>query len=145
MLTNKQKMLLHIVPTHLGVDDDQRRTIQRNIGGFESAADKSASHEGFVAVMAFYEDRGGGCLAGYTDGFWTQANEKNVNSGGGNDDRLRWLIRQQAASMSWEENECDIFMASKHCSSGAYQTIGEANRYWLSRCLDGMRAIAGRQ
>lgn len=144
MLTNKQKKLLHMIPARMGIDNEQRRTIQRNVGGFESAADKAATHEGFVSVMAFYESRNGGRLSGYTEGFWTSANERNAG-GGGALSRLRWTIRNLAQKMGWTDTDCDTFLESKHCSSGTYDSLDHADRYWLGRCLDGMKAMAGRQ
>jgi len=144
MLTNKQKMLLHVVPGKLGIDDEQRRTIQRTVGGFESAADRKATHAGFAAVMAFYEDRAGGTLEGYTPSYWRHSHERN-EAGGGGQDRLVYLIRQQATQMGWSAADVEHFLSSKHCSSGLFGKLRQASNYWLSRCLDGMKAMAKRQ
>lgn len=51
-----QKGLLHIAPDSLGVDDDERKLVQRNLGNAWSAADMDLA--GFVRVMAFWEQRG---------------------------------------------------------------------------------------
>ena len=144
MLTNKQKMLLHVAPGKLGIDAEQRRTIQRTVGGFESAADRKASHEGFAAVMAFYEDRAGGALESYTKGYWAAASRRHAD-GGGATDRLIHRIRRQADARGWSEVDVERFLASKHCSSGKHLSLASASTYWLSRCLDGMTAIHGRR
>lgn len=48
--------LLHTAPRSLGIDDTQRRTVQRNVGGFESAADMD--FPALAKVLAFWESRG---------------------------------------------------------------------------------------
>lgn len=145
MLTNRQKMLLHRVPQALGVDDAQRRVIQRNVGGFHSAADTTASHEGFCAVMAFYEGRAGGTLDGFTAGYWQAAHQRNEAGGGHSTERLARRIRLLAAEMGWTLGDAEALLVSDHCSSGQAKRLDEAPAYWLSRLLDAMKAIAARQ
>ena len=144
-LTNKQKMLLHRVASQLGIDDEQRRIIQRNVGGFHSAADKTASHEGFAAVMAFYEDRAGGTLPGYTPAFWKAAHERNKARDGVSTDRLIWQIRRVAKTLGWPANRIDTFLHGPHMSSGAANNLETANAYWLHRLLDAMKTMAARR
>jgi len=146
MLTNPQKKALHAVARRLGIDDEQRHLIQRNIGGFHSAADRTASHDGFAAVMAFYEDRAGGCLHGNTAGYWAAAHARNeARDGDGSPDRLTWRIRRTAEQLGWTELDVEAFLASEHCSSGRFVRLADANAYWLRRCLDGLQAIARRR
>ena len=144
MLTNKQKTLLHLIPKGLGVDDAQRRVIQRNVGGFYSAADKTASHAGFAAVMAYYEDRAGGQLERYTPGFWAAAVEK---TSGEDRSRLLWRIEREAEALTWRYPEdVNAFLASKKMSGGKYADVRETPIYWLSRLLQAlieMRRRAG--
>jgi len=143
-LTNRQKTLLHVVPGQLAIPDCDRKTIQRNVGGFTSAADRDATHEGFAAVMAHYERTAGGELPSFTPGFWAAAHGRNEREGGGTAGRLRYAIGRQAANMGWTPNDVDEFLAGKHCSDGKCQSTEDVTAYWLSRCLNGMRAIAER-
>lgn len=140
MLTKKQKMLLHMAPDRLGIDEAGRRTVQRNVGGFCSAADSDATHEGFVAVMAFWETRSGGCLDGFTPRYWQRADaEKNPT------DRLCWRIRQEAAELALTAGQVDAFLAGKHMSGGRYHTVQEAPAYWLRRVLQALIEIRKRR
>ncbi len=138
-LTNKQKMLLHRVPAALGVDEAQRRIIQRNVGGFYSAADKTAGHVGFAAVMAYYEARSSGKLAGFTAGYWQAAHERNQQTG--STERLVWRIRQEAATLGWDDVRIEAFLSSDRMSSGACVSLTDASIYWLRKCLQGLIEI----
>lgn len=137
-LSNKQKMLLHTVPASLGITEAERRVIQRTVGGFFSAADKTCTREGFVKVMAFYESRAPGkCLPGGTPGWWTAEADK---TSGPNDSLIR-RIRQEASRIGWSEQQTVLFLSGKHMSNTHYRAIDDAPRYWLIRLLEGMKAI----
>lgn len=144
-LTNKQKMLLHIAPARLGIDESQRRVIQRNIGGFYSAADRAASHAGFAAVMAYYEQRAGGRLEGYTPGYWQAAHDRNER--GESTERLIWRIRRLAGpgGLGMSGRQIDEFLAGPHMTNGQFNHLEEAPAYWLRKCLQGIIEIRKRQ
>jgi len=139
-LTNGQKKALHSAARQAGLDEQERRLIQQNIGGFFSAADRSASREGFIAVMAFCEKRCGGCLAGCTVGYWS-AQDAQANPLDG----LRHRLNHQAAAMGWSPGDVDRFLASEHMSSGLYGSVEDAPAYWLGRLLEALKAIASRR
>ncbi|HOD79984.1 MAG: hypothetical protein BWX88_02664 [Planctomycetes bacterium ADurb.Bin126] len=139
MLTNGQKKALHSAARQAGLDEQARRTVQRNVGGFHSAADRSASRDGFVAVMAFLEDRCGGCLRGNTPGYWAQQRDQ-ADPG----DRLRWRIDQEANALGWTKAQVNAFLSSRHMSGDLFGTVQQAPAYWLSRLLEGMIQIRKR-
>lgn len=140
-LSNKQKMLLHIVPEALGVTEAERRVIQRNVGGFFSAADATCTREGFIAVMAFYESKSpSGFLPGFDAGYWASAAE----TAGPNDPLIR-RVRQEAFKLRWGDRELNLFLAGKHMSSGRYRAVDDAPPYWLSRLLEALKAMNKRQ
>ncbi len=141
-LSNKQKMLLHTVPAGLGITEAERRIIQRNVGGFFSAADKTCTRAGFVAVMAFYESRAPGrCLPGGTPDWWAAEAEKTP---GPNDSLIR-KVRAEAFKLGWTEQQIMPFLCGKHMSNTAYQSINDAPRYWLIRLLEAIKAIRKRE
>ena len=74
-LTNGQKQAIHCAARQAGVDprenEDTYRLILWNCGGFRSAADKQAKRTGYIAVMAFFEEKAGGQLEGASPGYWT--------------------------------------------------------------------------
>ena len=137
-LTNKQKMLLHVVPAKLSppIDEAQRRVIQRAVGGFYSSADATATREGFVSVMAFYEDRSGGRLDGFSQGYWADARDKNER--GEQTDRLTWRIAREAEALGWSADQVDAFLAGRHMSSGKCLSVQTAGVYWLSRLVEAL-------
>ena len=139
-LSNKQKAMLHWVPQRLGLSDAERRIIQRNVGGFYSAADRTCTREGCIAVMAHYE----GCfpdgrIPGSAVGYWAEECAKASPV-----DTLVFRIRAEAAALGWTDVDVDMFLASKHCSSGRYQSIDEAPLYWLTRVLEALKAMHSR-
>lgn len=140
-LTRGQKAVLHTVPKALGIDDDVRRTIQRSIGRFESAADPRASRLGFIAVMAFYEGRApGNVLPGNTAGYWAaQLRAADPR------DAQRELCRRAAGRLGWSEEHLARWIASEHLTSGQYRALLDLPPYWLGRCLDGLRAMLRRK
>jgi hypothetical protein len=91
-LLNWHKAMLHSVPASLGVDDAQRRLIQKNLGGEWSAADMD--YAGFCRVMAHYE------TCGFVDerkgrGWWT------AQSQGDRREALRGKVYKLAALAGW--------------------------------------------
>jgi len=143
-LTRKQKMLLHVVPAGLTppIDEAQRRVIQRTVGGFYSGADASATREGFVAVMAFYESRSGGAMDGFSPGYWADAQRKNER--GESTDRLIWRIRQEAESLGWSADHVDAFLQGRHMSAGKCASLDDASVYWLRRLVEALKRMKSR-
>jgi hypothetical protein len=136
-LSRKQKMLLHTVPASLGLNDEQRRMIHRNVGGFESAADKRITREGFIAVMAFYEVKSNGRLSGFTEWYWRDQ-DRLANPL----DALRHRLRTDAYAMiGWRGDKLDAFIAGPHMSSGDCECVNDASAYWLRRCIEAVKAI----
>lgn len=136
MLTNGQKKALHCAAREAGLDREAYRLVIRNVGGFESAADKTAGRAGFIAVMAFFEARCGGRLRGRTQDYWAAENAKANPR-----DPLVYKIRQVAAALGMDAAALDDFLASPHCSSGLYATLDEAPARWLAKLLEGLKAI----
>ncbi len=139
-LTNGQKRALHCAARQAGVDEDQRRTIQQQLGGFYSAADPAASRRGFISVMAFYECRCSGRLAGSTAGYW-QAQDAQANP----TDALVFACRKAGSGLGLSNGKLDAFLAGRHMSRGACESLDTATAYWLRRLLDGLKAIAKRR
>jgi len=139
-LSNKQKMLLHVAAAQAGVTEDQRRVIQRNVGGFHSAADRTCTREGFIAVMAFYEARCGGSLRSFSAGYWAGQDAKANPT-----DALVCRVRREAHGLGMNDQMLDLFIAGPHMSSGACESVATAPAYWLRRCLEALKAIARRR
>jgi len=138
-LSNKQKMLLHVAAAQAGVNEDERRLIQRNVGGFHSAADTTTTREGFIAVMAFYEARAGGALDGFTAGYWRQADAEASPA-----DATRYHLRRIAEEIDWPAGLLDRFIAGPHMSNGACTGIDDAPEYWLLRAIEALKVIKAR-
>lgn len=136
----KQIKLLHVVPRNLGIDDPQRRLIQRNVGGFHSAADRTATREGFIAVMTFYEDRAGGRLDGFTAGYW-----RDEDASANPTDRITWRCRKEARDLGLSDGQLDAFVAGSHMSRGAYATLADCPAYWLRKVLQALVEIRRRR
>ncbi len=139
-LTNKQKAMLHMIPNTLGIDDAQRRIIQRNVGGFHSAKDTTATHEGFAAVMAYYEQQANGKLDGYTAGYWQAQHEKNENAGGHDNNRIIYRILQAGDLLGMGRLDVEAFLASDHMSGGMFVSLDDCDYRWLQKLLDGLSA-----
>lgn len=140
-LSRKQKMLLHTAATAAGfTDDEQRRVVQYNVGGAWSARDRTWTRQGFVAVMAFYEQRCGGRLDGFTAGYW-----------GGEDlaanDTASMLHRvgELAAELSLAPDKLDEFIAGDHFTRGQYQHVGDLPAVWLRKLIEALKAISRRR
>jgi len=138
-LTAKQKALLHWVPARLGMRDDARRLVQRNVGGFHSSAD-AVSREGFIAVMAFYEDRfDGRQVPGFTAGYW-RAQSDEANPTDAQVHRARLIARR----MGWSDADLDRWACGPRMAGGQYERIEEMPAYWMRRVIDGLRAMEAR-
>ena len=140
ILSNKQKMLLHTAAAQAGVSEDSRRMIQRNVGGFHSAADPTITREGFIGVMAFYEARCGGRLRGFTAGYWQDQDAKADPT-----DALVHRVRQEAYALRMSDRQLELFLAGPHMSGGACETVETATAYWLRKCLEALKAIRRRE
>jgi len=139
MLTNGQKKALHVAARRLGLPEDLRRAVQWNAGGFYSAADATASREGFIAVMAVYEAKAGGRLGGCTEGYW-QAEDRKANPSDG----LRFLVRKAASELGMAPAAADRFIAGERMSRGGCDGVDDAPPYWLRRCLEAFKAMRRR-
>jgi len=139
MLTNGQKKALHAAARAAGLDDAARRLIQRNVGGFHSAADRTATRAGFIACMAFYEARCGGRLMGARTGYWQAEDEKASPT-----DALLFRVRQLALKLGMGDVGLSAFLAGPHISSGQYDDVATCPAYWLRKLLEGVKAIRRR-
>ncbi|HUT58071.1 MAG TPA: hypothetical protein VNA25_09510 [Phycisphaerae bacterium] len=139
-LSNKQKALLHMIPAGLGIDEAQRRIIQRNVGGFYSAADRAVTRWGFQRVMGYYEDRAGGKLDGFSAGYWS-----GQAAAAGPEDGLLWRVCEEARQLDWSVDDANRFMASTHMSSGRFQRVAEADTYWLTRMVQALIEMNNRR
>ena len=141
-LSRKQKMLLHAVPSRLGIDEAQRRIIQWNLGGFYSAADP-ISREGFIAVMAHYEMTAGGDLSvlGFRSdrGYWQRERDKACPADG-----QREVLRRLASQIGMAPAVLDSFLAGPKMSSGACTGLADCPPYWLGRAIEAAKAILKR-
>ena len=139
-LSNRQKMLLHVAASAAGADEAERRLVQQNVGGFYSAADKAVTREGFIAVMAFWEQRAGGTLDRFTEGYW-QGQDAKANP----TDAVIHRIRTEAAALGLTPEQLDAFAAGKHMSNGRYQRLDQMPAYWLRKCLQALVEIRRRR
>lgn len=143
-LTNNQKRAIHCAARQAGIDprkqEDTYRLVLWNVGGFRSAADRSARRNGYIAVMAFFEERAGGQLKGASPGYWTDQDAKANPR-----DAIIYNIEQEAAALGMSREQCDGFLAGSHCSSGQYESLDEAPTRWLVKCLEGLKQIRKRR
>ncbi len=139
-LTNRQKMAIHSAARQAGVNDEQRRIVQYNLGGFWSAADTHASHEGFVAAMAHFERTAGGTLRGNTAGYWAEQDQKKNSTR-----RLLWKVRELAKPLHFTEQQLDQLVAGPHGTKGVYQHLNELPACWLRNIIEALKAIAKRK
>jgi hypothetical protein len=140
MLTIGQKKGLHSAARQAGYDDDARRMIQKNIGGFSSAADKTASREGYIAVMAFYEGHCNGQLNGCTPGYWASEDERANPT-----DAITHRINCEAQALDMSPQQLDQFVAGKHMTDGKFDTLAACSAYWLHRVLQALLEIRKRR
>ena len=136
-LSYKQKQALHSAARNAGVNDEQRRVIQMNLGGFYSAADRTARREGFIACMAFYEARCGGRIHGNTEGYW-KAEDAKANPVA----PMLLKARKLAGLLGLTNIQIDQFVAGKHMSDGRYATLDELPAYWLRKVIDPQHAAS---
>jgi hypothetical protein len=139
LLSRRQKAVIHQAAQAVGYDDARRKIVQWTVGGFHSCADE-VTREGFIRVMAFFEAECRGQLPGYTPGYWRGEDRR---SGPGTS--LAFACRREATEMGWTEAELDAFLASPKMSNGKFLRVSAAPAYWLSRLLDGLKAIKKRQ
>jgi hypothetical protein len=140
-LTNGQKKALHSAARQAGLNDDQRRMIQKGIGGFDSAAAAGWGRDGFLRVMAHYEQQYcDGCLRGCTPHYW-----RDQARGARPADRLLFAIRREAAGLPepMTDSQVDAFLA--RMSGGKESDARASGVYWLSRLLDALKALGERR
>lgn len=140
MLTNGQKRALHAAAREAGIEEWARREIQQRIGGFYSAADRSASREGYIAVMAFYESRCGGRLSHSSPGYWAGEDARANPT-----DALAHKAVALARGLGLSPEQLDDWIAGPHMSSGAAPNVQDASAYWLRRAIEGLKAIGRRR
>jgi len=139
-LTDGQKKALHSAARQAGFSDPDRRLVQQNIGGFYSAADRTASREGFIAVMAFYEGHCGGRLAGCTPGYWASEDAKANPT-----DSMVHRINCEAKALGMSPRQLDAFVAGSHMTNGKFDTLAACPAYWLRRVLQALLEIRKRK
>jgi len=140
-LTNGQKKGLHAAARQAGLTDDQRRIIQRGVGGHVSAADRGWTRADFIRVMAHYErEYCGGEIRGTAPRYW-QDELKRL----GPDDSLLWAIRREAKNLPDPMTDAQVDAFLSHMTGGAVAKVSQANSYWLSRLLDGLKALRKRR
>ena len=141
-LSRKQKMLLHAIPSRLGIDAAQRRIIQWNCGGFYSAADP-VTREGFIGVMAHYEMTAGGDLGkigfAFTPGYWRDQADRACPADG-----QRELLSRLAVQIGMAPAALDAFLAGPKMSSGACTGLADCPPYWLRKAIEAAKAILAR-
>jgi hypothetical protein len=140
MLTNGQKKALHCAARQIGLADEMRRSVQRRLGGFYSAADKTATRWGFLAVMAFFETQAGGRLRGNTAGYWQRAYEKEDP-----ESALRYKARALGADLGMDAGDLDRFVASDRVSGGRARGLATAPRWALRKLVEALKAMRERQ
>ena len=140
MLTNGQKKALHSAARQIGLADELRRSVQRRLGGFYSAADRTATRHGFLAVMAFLEGQAGGRLRGNTHGYWQAAYEKEDP-----ESALRYKARALGADLGMDPGDLDRFVASDRVSGGRAADLASAPRWALRKLVEALKAMRERQ
>jgi len=139
-LSAKQVRAAAMAARHCGLDDAARRLVQANIGGAMSLRAPTWTREGYCALMAWYEGKcAGRTLPGFTAGYWT-AQAHTVRPS----DALGHRLRQAAAALGWDAATLDAFIAGPHMSRGAALDVASASLYWLTRCLEAVKAMARR-
>ena len=143
-LTNGQKRAIHCAAREAGIDsrtdEDSYRLVLWNVGGFHSAADRTASRQGFIAVMAFFEQRAGGGLTGCTFDYWADEDAKANPR-----DPIIYRIKRIAAGLGMDDQGIEDFMESRHMSSGAYRRLEDAPTRWLVKLLEALKAMQRRR
>jgi hypothetical protein len=131
--------MLHQAAAAAGLSREAYRTVLRNVAGVVTSTDPQFTREHLIAVMAFFEGECKGRLAGFTAGYWRAENAKSDPR-----DSLRFACRREAKAVGFTPEDLDGFLASRHCSSGRFSRVDDAPAYWLSRCLDGLKAMRER-
>jgi len=140
-LSPKQIRSLHWAARQAGYKSDaMRHSIQLNIGGTYSAADRTWTRQGFIAVMAFYEDACEGQLINSDPGYWRAESDKASPT-----DTLLYKVSQLRERLGWTAQRLDTFVASNHLTSGRYARVADAPAYWLRRLIEALKAILSRE
>lgn len=143
-LTNGQKRAIHAAARQARIDprrqEDRYRLVLRNVGGFHSAADRTATRYGFVCCMAFFEERAGGRLHGNTPGYWAEAEKAETPL-----DALRFKVGRLADDLGWSPTDVDSFLASDRLSRGVCRSVRTAPKAWLWRLVEALKAIKARR
>jgi len=136
-----QTGLLHAAPAALGVDDRQRRLVQRNVGGAWSAADMD--FPAFVAVMAFWE------RCGWRDRrrearFWRRLAARGDLLG------LESKALKLASLAGWTRDDghvdfrrLDGFVQRQ--TDGRRRSLRQCDREDLYQVIEGLKALGGRR
>jgi len=143
-LTNGQKRAIHAAARQAGIDprenEDTYRLVLWNVGRFHSAADRQASRNGFIAVMAFFEEKAGGQLKRNTPGYWAAEDAKATPR-----DPIIYKIKQTASQLGLSSEQIDAFLAGPHCSSGQHESLADAPTRWCVKVLEGLKQILARR
>lgn len=140
-LSNGQKRALHAAARAAKLNDDQRRMIQKGIGGHLSAADAGWTRHEFISVMAHLERQY--CrdqIPGYTPKYWQTELRKSSPASS-----LAYACRCVAGELGWSDAELDAFLAGPRMSGGKCLRVADAPVYWLSRLLGALKAIRNRR
>jgi len=138
-LSRRQKQALHVAAREAGLNDDQRRMVQRAVGGFESAADDVPRHA-FIAVMAHLEGLAGGALRGFTPGYWAGEAARATP-----EDALRVRARRLGHEAGMDDDAIDRFLAGPHLSDGQAACVAAASVAWLRKLVDALQAMRERE
>jgi hypothetical protein len=140
-LTNGQKKALHVAARQVGLNDAQRRILQRQVGGFYSAADSTATRHGFIAVMAALEEMA------FSRGLkwpWTVSYWRDQRRAARPNDALVYAVRREARRLGLAEDQVVRFLSGPHMSGGVAADLESAPAYWLIRLLEALKAIRRR-
>ncbi|MFB3893249.1 MAG: hypothetical protein ACE15C_14630 [Phycisphaerae bacterium] len=145
-LSTGQKRALHAAARQAGFDDsapggiERRRMVMRTVGGFHSAADRTATREGYIHVMAYFEQLAGGCLRGCTRGYWTGQSKVARPA-----DSLIWRIRRECERLGMSPEQLDRWIAGPHMSAGECKGLADAPEHWLRKIVEALKAIGVRR
>ena len=136
--------MLHAVPARMGIDEADRRNIQRNVGGADSAAIMGPG--GFAAVMAFYESMG-----------WQDPSRRPrfwADAAGDDAGPLRGKAIRLAAIAGWTDLDApdagrvDFSRLDAFCirqTAGARERLADCDRAELYTVIEGLKEICRRQ
>jgi hypothetical protein len=139
-LSKRQLAAIHQAAQAAGLDDAAYREALLKQAGVRSAKDPHLTREGFIRVMTHFEALCSGRLPGFTPGYWFGQDMR-----GDPRDSLLAAVRREAAALGFSDEELDRFLASEHMSNGRYQSLKDAPKEWLSKLLDGLKAVRRRR